>query len=100
MDVNWATSNCGTSMVQTVLYSRCTETTIPCSPYCTSIQYSSYTPTVRKKTNHQIHHGEMTNNKATINRNNKTTTLKLNRNERETGVEREAERERKEGKEV
>ena len=28
MDANWVTSNCWTSMVQTVLYSGCTETTV------------------------------------------------------------------------
>ena len=49
-----------------------------------------------KKSNHQIHHGEITNDKTTINKNNKTTMLKLTRNERETEVEQEAERERKE----
>ena len=34
------TCDCGTSMVQTLLYSRCTETTVPC------IQYGSETPTM------------------------------------------------------
>ena len=36
------------SMVGTVLYSRCTETTVPCSPYWTCIQYGSHAPTARK----------------------------------------------------
>jgi hypothetical protein len=37
------------SMVVTVLYSRCTETLLPCSPYWTCIQYGSDAPTVRKQ---------------------------------------------------
>ena len=47
------------SMVRMVLYSRWTETTVPCSPYCTGIRYSSDTPTV-KISYHQIHHGAIT----------------------------------------
>ncbi len=47
--VNRATSNHLTSMVQTVLYRRCMETTLPCSPYCTCIRYGSDAPTARKK---------------------------------------------------
>ncbi len=37
------------SMVGMVLYSRCTETTVPCSPYWTCVQYGSDVPTVKKK---------------------------------------------------
>jgi hypothetical protein len=41
MDENWAKLNCRTSMVQTVLYSRCTETTIAaaCNVYMHMIRY-------------------------------------------------------------
>ncbi len=46
---NRATSNHLTSMVQMVLYRRCTETTLPCRPYCTCIRYGGDEPTARKK---------------------------------------------------
>jgi hypothetical protein len=49
MDANWLTPNRHTSMVQTVLYSGCTETAASCSPYCTCIQYSSDATAARKK---------------------------------------------------
>ena len=71
-----------TSMVKTVLYSGCAEAAVLCSPYCTCIQYGSDAPTARIS-KHQIHHGEITNNKTTINKNDKTTMHKLTRNERE-----------------
>ena len=99
MDANWTMSNHRTSMVQKVLYSGCKETAAQCSPYCTCIRYSSDSPTARKS-NHQIHLGEITRDTTTSNKNDKTTMLKLTRNERETGAEREAERKRKEDKEV
>ena len=52
----------------------------------------------QEKSNHQIHHGEITNDKTTINKKDKTTMLKLTRNKREQDSGRwEAERERKEG---
>ncbi len=40
MNTKWTMLNCGTSMVQTLLYSRCTETTVPC------IRYGSETQTI------------------------------------------------------
>jgi hypothetical protein len=49
MDANWTTLNCRTNIVQTVLYSGCTEAAVPCSPYNTCIQYGSDAPTLRKK---------------------------------------------------
>ena len=100
MDATWTTLNRGTSMVQTVLYSGCTEVAVPCSLYWTCIQYGSDAPTARIS-KHQIHHGEITNSKTTINKKDKTTMLKLTRNKREQDSGRqEAERERKEHKEA
>jgi hypothetical protein len=72
----WATSNRRTNMVQTIVYSGCTETTVPCSPYCTCIRYGSNDR--KKNSDHHIHHGE-----SQTTRNDKPTMLKLTRNERE-----------------
>jgi hypothetical protein len=67
--------------------------------------HNAYNTTVthrqQEKSNHQIHHGETTNDKTKINKNNKTTMLKLTRNKRKQDSGRlEAERERKEEKEA
>ncbi len=92
MDANWATSNCHTSMVQMVLYSRCTETTV--RAYNTVVTHRQ-----KEKSNHQIHHGEILNDKTTINKNNKTTLLNLTRNKRERDSGRAISWEGKEGRE-
>jgi hypothetical protein len=97
-----ATSNCLSSMVQTVLYRRCTETTVPCSPYCTCIQYGSDASTERKKITKFI----MVQSQTTRHQSTRTTRQQWRSNSprlrgSETGVERDAERERKtEEKEV
>ncbi len=97
MDANWTTSNCRTSMVQMVLYSGCTETAAPCSPYCTCIQYGSNAPTIRKK---KSPNSSWWNRKQqdNINKKDKTTMLKLTRNEREQDRGRERSWEGKEGR--
>jgi hypothetical protein len=42
MDANWATLNCRTSKVQTILYSGCAETTVAaaCNVYIHTIRYN------------------------------------------------------------
>ncbi len=98
----WHCNGCNLGNVE-LLYHHGTNSTVQrVHGSCRTMQPVLYVHTIRlwradsTKTNHQIHHGEITNNKTTINKNNKTTMLKLTKNERETGVEQEAERERKE----
>ena len=99
--VNWATSNCRTSMVQTIVYSGCTETTVPCSPYCTCIRYGSNDR--KKNSDHHIHHGESQTTRRRQ-QSTRTTSQQCSNSQEtrgsETVVEREAEGERKEEKEV
>ena len=89
-------------MVQTIVYSGCRDNTAPCSPYCTCIRYGSNDS--KKNSDHHIHHGEL---QTTRRRQQSTRTTRQQCSNSpgmrgsETGVEREAERERKkEEKEV
>jgi hypothetical protein len=96
-DANWATSNRRTSMVQTIVNSGCRDNTVPCSPYCTCIQYGSNDS--KKNSDHHIHHGEL---RTTRRRQQSTRTTRQQCSNSQgmrgskTVVEREAEGERKE----